>query len=671
MLAVEDARTPSPATVNTLTEGLRSADTELRRWAVRGLGRLESESAVSVILPALADVAPIVRAEAANAAGQAVLNGDPAAVRGALVDRLPEESDPFVRGVIAETLGRLRHGGSAEIGRTAALLSDIAGITRNRSGPVDVAAGGAEPTPDTWLGVARGYFFLVRQPVARGAIPAGAVEALRVMLTYRLRGAPPESEAKAAQVRRLAGAALAVTGRITVTDVDTLLADPDPVVRREGAAALSRLSVREAAAERAGTATGDADARVRIEAVRALIGAGDPGSVCPILLDATGDANPHVALLAISGVGSACAGQPTAVAVLDTLALALPDHPSRTWHRSVRALNALTQLSRERAQELLPRFLEHGNSFVRGWAVRVATRLGDAPLLQRMASDTSANVRSAAVDGLSALIGHDADTMYIAQLADDDSQLLQAAAAALEGGDGAALPFLLDAFDRVSRAGRETWRDSRRALLRRIREFGNAATTDRIRPYLTDYDPAIAALVAEVIEEWTGEAQAARPQPGPRLQLPALVDLQALAESDAVIEMADGGIIALRLLPFEAPTNAWRFARLARQGYYDGLTFHRVEPNFVIQGGSPAANEFAGDGPFTRDELGLVGNDRGTVGLSTRGRDTGDAQFYVNLIDNTRLDHDYTVFAEVVSGMEVVDRILEGAVMRRVEILER
>jgi cyclophilin family peptidyl-prolyl cis-trans isomerase len=129
--------------------------------------------------------------------------------------------------------------------------------------------------------------------------------------------------------------------------------------------------------------------------------------------------------------------------------------------------------------------------------------------------------------------------------------------------------------------------------------------------------------------------------------------------------MADGSEIAIHLLPFDAPTNAARFARLARAGYFDGLTIHRVAPNFVVQGGSPGANEYSGAGPFTRDELG-VSNRRGTVGLSTRGRDTGDAQFFINLVDNIRLDHEYTVFGVVVRGMDVVDGLLEGAVIRAV-----
>jgi cyclophilin family peptidyl-prolyl cis-trans isomerase len=120
----------------------------------------------------------------------------------------------------------------------------------------------------------------------------------------------------------------------------------------------------------------------------------------------------------------------------------------------------------------------------------------------------------------------------------------------------------------------------------------------------------------------------------------------------------------------EAPATIARFVRLARQGAYNGLTFHRVVPNFVIQGGSPGANEYMGDGPFMRDEVGLRTHARGTLGISTRGRDTGDAQIFVNVADNPRLDHNYTVFAEVTTGMDVVDGILEGDVIERVDVLD-
>ena len=72
-----------------------------------------------------------------------------------------------------------------------------------------------------------------------------------------------------------------------------------------------------------------------------------------------------------------------------------------------------------------------------------------------------------------------------------------------------------------------------------------------------------------------------------------------------------------------------------------------------------------------RDEPGRASQLRGTIGTSTRGRDTGDAQIYVNLVDSPRLDHEYSIFAEVTRGMDVVDRILEGDVMQKVELVAR
>jgi cyclophilin family peptidyl-prolyl cis-trans isomerase len=70
-----------------------------------------------------------------------------------------------------------------------------------------------------------------------------------------------------------------------------------------------------------------------------------------------------------------------------------------------------------------------------------------------------------------------------------------------------------------------------------------------------------------------------------------------------------------------------------------------------------------------RDEVGLWPNVRGAVGTSTRGRDTGDAQIFVNIVDNPRFDHEYTVFAQILNGVDVIDRILEGDVIEKIEIV--
>ena len=114
-----------------------------------------------------------------------------------------------------------------------------------------------------------------------------------------------------------------------------------------------------------------------------------------------------------------------------------------------------------------------------------------------------------------------------------------------------------------------------------------------------------------------------------------------------------------------------RFLTLAvKDNYYDGMALHRVVPNFVVQGGGPGANEYAGHKAYMRDEISASSlNTRGSVGLSTRGRNTADAQFFVNLVDNARLDYDYTIFANVMSDdMPVVDAIEEGGQIRSVAL---
>jgi cyclophilin family peptidyl-prolyl cis-trans isomerase len=146
-------------------------------------------------------------------------------------------------------------------------------------------------------------------------------------------------------------------------------------------------------------------------------------------------------------------------------------------------------------------------------------------------------------------------------------------------------------------------------------------------------------------------------------------DLRRLASPRARITIRGVGTFEIALFTQEAPSTVLRFAHLAEKGYYNGLIFHRIVPNFVIQGGSPGANEYVGDAWFMRDELGLWPHVRGAVGISTRGRDTGDAQIFIDTVDNPRLDHDYTVFAQVLNGIEVIDQILEGDVIDTIEII--
>jgi len=130
-----------------------------------------------------------------------------------------------------------------------------------------------------------------------------------------------------------------------------------------------------------------------------------------------------------------------------------------------------------------------------------------------------------------------------------------------------------------------------------------------------------------------------------------------------------GGTFVVRMRGDVAPMMAATVVELVEQRYYNGLTWHRVEHDFVIQGGSPGANEYVGWHHYLRDELGSVPHVRGTVGMSTRGHDTGDAQWFVNVRDNLRLTRDYTVFAEVIEGIDVIDGILEGDRIESMRVL--
>jgi cyclophilin family peptidyl-prolyl cis-trans isomerase len=118
----------------------------------------------------------------------------------------------------------------------------------------------------------------------------------------------------------------------------------------------------------------------------------------------------------------------------------------------------------------------------------------------------------------------------------------------------------------------------------------------------------------------------------------------------------------------DAPITAGNFITLARKGYFDGLSFHRVVPNFVIQGGDPRGDGEGGPGYTIRDELNQEPYLRGTVGMALSWRDTGGSQFFITHSPQPHLDARYTVVGRVVSGMEVVDAINQWDVMQRVRV---
>lgn len=130
------------------------------------------------------------------------------------------------------------------------------------------------------------------------------------------------------------------------------------------------------------------------------------------------------------------------------------------------------------------------------------------------------------------------------------------------------------------------------------------------------------------------------------------------------------GAFTIELLAEAAPLNVDNFVQLAQKGYFDNLTFHRVVPNFVVQGGDPRGDGNGGPGYQIRCEINEVAYERGAVGMALSGKDTGGSQWFVTHSPQPHLDGGYTVFGRVTSGMEVVDKIARGDRILSISVTE-
>ncbi len=132
----------------------------------------------------------------------------------------------------------------------------------------------------------------------------------------------------------------------------------------------------------------------------------------------------------------------------------------------------------------------------------------------------------------------------------------------------------------------------------------------------------------------------------------------------------DRGTMVLELYDEAAPGTVANFEKLAKEGFYDGLTFHRVIPNFVVQGGCPRGDGTGGPGYTIRCET--AGNphkhERGSLSMAHAGKDTGGSQFFICHAPQPHLDGLHTVFGKVTDGVDVVDAIRKGDHIVRVRV---
>lgn len=144
--------------------------------------------------------------------------------------------------------------------------------------------------------------------------------------------------------------------------------------------------------------------------------------------------------------------------------------------------------------------------------------------------------------------------------------------------------------------------------------------------------------------------------------------VEAKEVTEAVIETGKGEIV-FKFYPKDAPKTVANFITLAKKGFYNGLTFHRVEPGFVIQGGDPKGDGTGGPGYTIPAEFNGQAHLTGTVAMARAADpDSAGSQFYICLARQKFLDGKYTVFGQVTKGMDVVLAIQKGDVMKKVSV---
>jgi cyclophilin family peptidyl-prolyl cis-trans isomerase len=590
-----------------LVDALQGSDPRIQRLAARALGRFERPALAAPLILMVTASDALVRAEAVNALGQS-------GVAYPYHELLERERNGFVRGVIYETIGRVR---PTPDGAEAVL-----------------ARGLAEAGIDVRAGAARGLESLLRR-TARTARPAeSTLVALRRAAVDRAR------TPVAAEMRENALLALSAASDRDSATVAVALRDRSAQVRRVASSLARRW-------------TDDPSYIVRLQALRYA------GS-CERFIAATRDSNEHVVLAAIDTLGGRACDPGVLVRQADA---------GRTWRMKAHAIVSLARIAPDSARARVRALASSRAWQARTYAAAAARVLRDSATLRRLAADAEPNVVIAAMT---------ASDEALRALAQNHSGLILAAVDLLAGDPPRSTPLpvrtvdaMVGALDRLTGMAQVTTRDPRMKLLAALAKGGDSARVlPVVRRLLSDMDPAVAASAADIATTMSGSPHRAITVRYEAAPLPGEAFMNGLRGATAQLTVRGVGTIELALLPDDAPVTVATFAELAERGTFNGLTFHRIVPNFVLQGGSPGADEYdALTTWFMRDEVGLARNARGTFGISTRGRDTGDGQIYINLIDNFRLDHDYTVFARTLRGLDVIDRIQEGDVIASIRII--
>ena len=254
----------------------------------------------------------------------------------------------------------------------------------------------------------------------------------------------------------------------------------------------------------------------------------------------------------------------------------------------------------------------------------------------------------------------------------------RATAAELLGGLGdSSEPVVSALFDAYKSARADKINDARIAIIEAADKLKHPMNVQVLTDPLRDDDYVVRLRAAELLRAAPADVATTRPlQVGKadtghdRTYWRRIADLSESTANPLAVLHTKKGVIRIELFATDAPMTVDNFIHLARGGFYNGLAFVRVVPNFVIQGGDPRGDQNGGPGYQIRDEINLRRYETGTVGMALSGKDTGGSQFFITHSPQPHLDGGYTVFGQVVEGMDVVNRIARGDRIESVEIIE-
>lgn len=617
---------------------LNDPDARIRRRAALAVGRVGLPAGVQPLLPMLKDVDPDVRHVAAFALG---LIGEGAAV--APLQSLLGDVSFVVRGRAAEALGL--------IGDTAA-AAPIAAMAREAAVAGNVAA--LEPDDEPWP-----------MDPAAGAFRLGIAALVRLKAYDQLASAVLRAPGQPlSRWWPIAYALQRIEDPRATPALMALAKGPGRYTRAFAARGLGTAKASEAVEILTGMVDpATLDPLIAVSAIRALgqIG-GQPAIDALMALLMANDVDPNVRLEAVTAIGGlrvAAAADP------------LMDLASDPWP-------AL------RAQALRALSLSDPNAFVfalsgldpdRQWSVRasLATTLAGIdsaialPRLEAMLADSDRRVVPAALSALAELEAPGIEAILRKHLDDPDVVIRTTAArelGELKPADGVTL--FAAAYRRWSA---DTTYLARAAALTALAKYGPAAV-ETLTAALADREWAVRVRAFDLLKaiDPAVDPQAIRPVPGQAVVPYDAPEVLAPKFSPHLYLETRKGLIEIELAVNDAPLTSHTIMTLARKGFFTGIPFHRVVPNFVAQGGDPRGDGEGGPGFTIRDEINQLPYLRGTVGMALDWRDTGGSQFFITHSPQPHLDARYTVFGRVVNGMDVVDRLQQWDVIERVRV---